>query len=406
MVQEQFYDEIEPRRSISESFNNESSFVSRYQADFEMVQCLGKGGFGVVFESKNKLDDCKYAIKRIVLPTRQESRERVMREVKTLAHCEHQNIVRYFQAWVETPPPGWQENEDRIWMDREAMSHSIDIESPTQTSLSPSKVFSEAINKNDKELDSWISNLNTNECLNFDDNNRKTTFSNGCNGPDDDDDDDSFIQFREDLTEDSVFASKTTIDYSFDIEFKKATQNGDISADLSSRQFKNHKPQLQNGFSTYPKTSTDDSFCIEFKDSTNGGVKKRTFSETYDSSLRSSLFQRGGFSVTDTTEGSDNNNKQAQLEPYKKTHRRPMSLDLTSRRRLELLNTNRLYLYIQMQLCMKQSLKDWLRLNNHQSRQDNIVSIFKQIVDGVEYCHLKGLIHRDLKVILISLVHC
>lgn len=398
MVQEPPNDAIEPRRSISESYNNEPSFISRYQADFEMVQCLGKGGFGVVFESKNKLDDCKYAIKRIVLPTRQESRERVMREVKTLAHCEHQNIVRYFQAWVETPPPGWQENEDRIWMDREAMSHSIDIESPTQTSLLPSKVFSEAINKNDKELDSWISNLNTNECLNFDDNNRKTTFSNG--NEHDDDDDDSFIQFREDLTEDSVFASKTAVDDSFDIVFKEPTQNGNItSTQLSSRQFENHRPQLQSGFSAYLKTTTDDSFLIEFKDSTNGGVKKRTFSETYDTSLRSSLFQRGGFPVTDTTESSDNNNKQLQLEPFKKTHRRPMSLDLTSRRQLELQTTNRMYLYIQMQLCMKQSLKDWLRLNNLQSRQGNVVSIFKQIVDGVEYCHLKGLIHRDLKVI-------
>lgn len=380
--------------------------MSRYQADFEMVQCLGKGGFGVVFESKNKLDDCKYAIKRIVLPTRQESRERVMREVKTLAHCEHQNIVRYFQAWVETPPPGWQENEDRIWMDREAMSHSIDIESPTETSLPASKVFSEAIHKNDKELDSWISNLNTNECLNFDDNNRKTTFSNGCiSNVHDGDDDDSFIQFREDLTEDSVFASKNAVDESFGIVFKEPTQNGDISTHHTSRQFDNHKPQPQNGLSTYHNTKTDDSFSIVFKESTNGGVKKRTFSETYDSSLRSSLFQRGGFSLTDTTEGSDNNNKAGQLEPFKKTHRRPMSLDLTSRRRLELLNTNRMYLYIQMQLCMKQSLKDWLRLNNLQSRQDNIVSIFKQIVDGVEYCHFKGLIHRDLKVIFISLVY-
>lgn len=48
----------------------------------------------MVFEAKNKLDDCKYAIKRIILPSKQESRERVMREVKTLANCEHKNIVR------------------------------------------------------------------------------------------------------------------------------------------------------------------------------------------------------------------------------------------------------------------------------------------------------------------------
>lgn len=73
-------------------------FCSRFQSDFDMMRCLGRGGFGVVFEAKNKLDDCRYAIKRITLPNKEESRARVMREVKTLANCEHQNIVRYFQV--------------------------------------------------------------------------------------------------------------------------------------------------------------------------------------------------------------------------------------------------------------------------------------------------------------------
>ena len=40
----------------------------RYLTDFEHESCLGKGGFGVVFQAKNKLDDCQYAIKMIHLP--------------------------------------------------------------------------------------------------------------------------------------------------------------------------------------------------------------------------------------------------------------------------------------------------------------------------------------------------
>ena len=42
----------------------------RYESDFEQLACLGKGGFGVVFKAKNKLDDYDYAIKRITLHNR------------------------------------------------------------------------------------------------------------------------------------------------------------------------------------------------------------------------------------------------------------------------------------------------------------------------------------------------
>jgi translation initiation factor 2-alpha kinase 3 len=81
-------------------------FASRYLSDFEPVQCLGKGGFGVVFESKNKIDDIHYAVKRIRLPEVEDDRKKVMREVKFLAKLDHKNIVRYFNTWLERPPPG------------------------------------------------------------------------------------------------------------------------------------------------------------------------------------------------------------------------------------------------------------------------------------------------------------
>lgn len=47
-----------------------SSYKSRYLDDFEPIHCLGKGGFGVVFQARNKIDDCDYAIKRITLPNK------------------------------------------------------------------------------------------------------------------------------------------------------------------------------------------------------------------------------------------------------------------------------------------------------------------------------------------------
>lgn len=54
----------------SDDGKNSDDFKSRYLTDFEPVDCLGKGGYGVVFEAKNKIDDCNYAIKRIALPNR------------------------------------------------------------------------------------------------------------------------------------------------------------------------------------------------------------------------------------------------------------------------------------------------------------------------------------------------
>lgn len=87
------------QRSLSESTTHSGEhYTSRFQTDFELMQCLGRGGFGVVFEAKNKLDENRYAVKRITLPNKESSRQRVLREARTLASCEHHNIVRYFHV--------------------------------------------------------------------------------------------------------------------------------------------------------------------------------------------------------------------------------------------------------------------------------------------------------------------
>lgn len=107
-------DQSSNSRTISES--SEGVFTSRFANDFETVSCLGKGGFGVVFKVRQKIDECNYAIKRITLPEKQKSRDRVMREVKALAKLDHQNIVRYYNSWVETPPAGWHQEHDKKWL--------------------------------------------------------------------------------------------------------------------------------------------------------------------------------------------------------------------------------------------------------------------------------------------------
>ena len=47
-----------------------AEFKSRFADEFECIECLGKGGYGIVFRAKNKVDDQEYAVKRIALPNR------------------------------------------------------------------------------------------------------------------------------------------------------------------------------------------------------------------------------------------------------------------------------------------------------------------------------------------------
>lgn len=58
------------------------------------------------------------------------------------------------------------------------------------------------------------------------------------------------------------------------------------------------------------------------------------------------------------------------------------------------------FLYIQMELCQKESLKDWL-FQNQKREQKTTFNIFNDIVRAVEYVHDNQLMHRDLKVCII-----
>jgi eukaryotic translation initiation factor 2-alpha kinase 3 len=86
--------------------------LGRYHSDFQQVRMLGQGGYGRVFHVVNAIDQRHYAIKRIPLSTKVYARWveggdqsiRTFQEIRTLAKLEHPNVVRYYGAWVETPP--------------------------------------------------------------------------------------------------------------------------------------------------------------------------------------------------------------------------------------------------------------------------------------------------------------
>ncbi|VDM25593.1 unnamed protein product [Toxocara canis] len=77
-------------------------FPSRYRSDFEEIQLIGKGGFGTVFLVRSRIDNCKYAVKKIPFSIMRNSpMVKAVNEVRLLASLQHANIVRYFGAWVE-----------------------------------------------------------------------------------------------------------------------------------------------------------------------------------------------------------------------------------------------------------------------------------------------------------------
>uniref|UniRef100_A0A671MV08 non-specific serine/threonine protein kinase n=1 Tax=Sinocyclocheilus anshuiensis TaxID=1608454 RepID=A0A671MV08_9TELE len=61
--------------------------------------------------------------------------------------------------------------------------------------------------------------------------------------------------------------------------------------------------------------------------------------------------------------------------------------------------TPKVYLYIQMQLCRKENLKDWMaqRCLPELREHAQCLDIFLQIAEAVDFLHSKGLMHRDLK---------
>lgn len=64
---------------------------------------------------QNKLDGCYYAVKRIQVNPASKQFRRIKGEVTLLSRLNHENIVRYYNAWIErheTPSVGVLSNTD------------------------------------------------------------------------------------------------------------------------------------------------------------------------------------------------------------------------------------------------------------------------------------------------------
>lgn len=349
-------------------------YSGRYENDFEPLRCLGRGGFGVVFEAKNKIDHRSYAVKRITLPRRESKRERVLREVRALAKLEHEHIVRYFNAWLEEPPPNWQEQRDAVWMRDLDVSVAINEEYTTNKDLTHNTHRSLHATKPITKPDNVMLNL------------QKTPWDKSVDACFD------ALEYEKQLNEPRRNRSLSCND-SFSIEFGDATK--DVTDKQSPPPFTSIT--LPNNIDASKKLGAgdnDDSYIVfanseDYNHNSNRTPERKN--ESYNKHIEK-VKQYDGLSRSES---------EPSKAKKKKGHRRHWSLDLCVRSTTDNANQSspcKMYLYIQMQLCLRDSLHDWLRMHRtYKDREEKAMSFFKQIVSAVEYVHLAGLIHRDLK---------
>jgi serine/threonine protein kinase len=82
---------------------------NRWKTEFVQPEKIGKGGFASVYKAKHCFDDQIYAVKTVKMRMREGKSKasfasdlyRVMNEAKFLAKLSHQNILRYYNSWLE-----------------------------------------------------------------------------------------------------------------------------------------------------------------------------------------------------------------------------------------------------------------------------------------------------------------
>uniref|UniRef100_A0A8C9V9M8 non-specific serine/threonine protein kinase n=1 Tax=Scleropages formosus TaxID=113540 RepID=A0A8C9V9M8_SCLFO len=130
-----FASTIFPRnRNLNAPFSTEiQKQFSRYYNEFEELKLLGKGAFGAVIKVQNKLDGCYYAVKRIQVNPSSKQFRRIKGEVTLLSRLNHENIVRYYNAWIERhekPSSPRHESRKRNELD---MPDDVEAEAPPPT---------------------------------------------------------------------------------------------------------------------------------------------------------------------------------------------------------------------------------------------------------------------------------
>lgn len=79
------------------------TYNNRYSSDFIEMEKIGRGGFGSVYKVCHNLDKNTYAVKKIKIKSIGKIQNNYLNEIIYMAKLSHQNIVRYYNTWIDLP---------------------------------------------------------------------------------------------------------------------------------------------------------------------------------------------------------------------------------------------------------------------------------------------------------------
>lgn len=386
-----------------------------------------------MFRAKNKVDDQEYAVKRISLPRSEGAKDKVLREVKVLAKLDHVGIVRFFHAWVESPPVGWQEEKDRDFADAISVTGcftpSVTMDTSPVVSASHAHRASGLNESHTKDFHkeylgqqpSLLADILPDGRGDFDDSRSFQKSGSGefslhsnIEGSDSGDESGSFSLDEEEQGHHSSELRHMEKDDSFSVVFQNSDTESSISMgveDVSSSlgdplPFQQYRIEGRTSHRISASTDAgiehgDDSYSIVFENSTD-------YSKTHQDESDSVMFMDGSFdgdksdSVVFANSGggidTENRNHNSDISVKNKAPSSPnKNASAAENGSQSGCPAPKLFLYIQMQLCRLETLKDWLMSNTLNRDRVTVLNVFDQILCAVDYVHHSGLIHRDLK---------
>ena len=113
--------------------------------NFEKVEKIGEGTYGVVYKARNRVTDEIVALKRIRLEQEEEGvPSTAIREISLLKELKHENIVRYVRFLRAEPSrtPGNPSVRDRAFETPvEPTDRRFDTTHPSSTTAAPRRDF-------------------------------------------------------------------------------------------------------------------------------------------------------------------------------------------------------------------------------------------------------------------------